>query len=98
MGGIKREGEMQVMSNGRVRRSQAEWAEILKSCKASGLDAEEFCRREQIHVGSFVRWQRRLQVTDALSDFVSMVPAAPARASWTLEITLPNGCQLRFQG
>lgn len=89
---------MQVMSNGRVRRSQAEWAQILESCKASGLDAEEFCRREQIRVGSFLRWQRRLQVTGALSDFVSVVPAAPTRAPWTLEITLPNGCQLRVQG
>jgi hypothetical protein len=89
---------MQVMSNGRVRRSQAEWAEILKSYRTRGLEAEEFCRREQIHLGSFLRWQRRLGVAGALSDFVSMSPAASTRAPWTLEISFPNGCQLRIQG
>jgi len=85
---------MQVMSHGRVRRSQAEWAQTLRSCQASGLDEEEIYRREEIRLGGFRRSERRLQVTGTLADFVSMVPAAPTRTSWRLEITLPNGCEL----
>ena len=90
---------MQVMSNGRVRRSEAEWQEIVSRWRKSGLKARPFCRREQIELSSFLRWQRKL---DASSDGSSFVPVttnssspSPARA---LEISLPNGCQLRFQG
>ncbi len=51
---------MRVMSNGRVHRSQAEWAEVLNRCSSSGLSPEAFCQREQIHLGSFQRWQRKI--------------------------------------
>ena len=90
---------MQVMSNGRVRRSEAEWQEIVSRWKKSGLKARPFCRREQIELSSFLRWQRKL---DASSDGNSFVPVTTSSSSpssaWTLEISLPNGCQLRFQG
>ena len=89
---------MQVMSNGRVRRSQAEWVEVLSRCSSSGLSPEAFCQREQIHLGSFLRWQRKLEAAGAIPDFVAVSAAAPARAAWSLEINLPNGCQLRLQG
>ena len=91
---------MQVMSNGRVRRSEGEWKEIVSGWRKSGLKARPFCRREQIELSSFLRWQRKL---DASRDGNSFVPVTTTSSSspsspWTLEITLPNGCELRFQG
>jgi hypothetical protein len=89
---------MQMLSNGRVRRSEAEWREILDRQKASSLGAEEFCESEGLHLGSFMRWQRKLTADRAAREFVSVRPMAPVAASpsWTLEVILPNGCRLRF--
>jgi hypothetical protein len=95
---------MQVTSNGRVRRSEAEWQEIISRWQKSGLKPRPFCRREQIQLSSFLRWQGKGHSTFAApsaNEFVQVVaPSAssPASSSWTLEISLPNGCQLRFQG
>ena len=89
---------MQVMSNGRVRRSGGEWREVLDRQKASGLSAKEFCEREGIRLGSFMRWQRKLAAGLVAREFVSVKPMAPATTApaWTLEVILPNGCRLRF--
>lgn len=90
---------MQVMSNGRVRRSEAEWKEIVSRWKKSGLKPRSFCRREQIQFSSFHRWQQKLAGSDAGNSFVPVTTSSPAPSSaWTLEISLPNGCELRFQG
>jgi putative transposase len=89
---------MQVMSNGRVRRSGAEWREVLDRQNASGLSAEEFCEREGIRLGSFMRWQAKLAAGRVAREFVSVRPVSPAMTapSWSLEVILPNGCRLRF--
>jgi hypothetical protein len=89
---------MQVMSNGRVRRSGAEWREVLDRQNASGLSAEEFCEREGIRLGSFARWRHKLGTGRVAREFVSVRPMAPATTApaWTLEVILPNGCRLRF--
>lgn len=46
---------MRVMSNGRVRRDESEWREILSRCGETGLSAREFCRREKAELSSFLR-------------------------------------------
>jgi hypothetical protein len=89
---------MQVMSNGRVRRSDAEWRELISRWQVSGLKPAQFCRRERIQLSSFLRWRRKRLPSSAASEFVAVTPPAPASSSWALEISLPNGCQLRFQG
>ena len=95
---------MQVLSNGRVRRTEAEWKEIVARWEKSGLKPRPFCRREQIQLSSFLRWQRKGQAgapAAALSEeFVQVtVPVSKpsSDSSWVLEITLPNGCELRFR-
>jgi len=87
---------MQVTSNGRVRCSEAEWREIITRYEASGLGTREFCRREPLHLTSFLRWQRKLATGGG--DFIPVTSASAAPTAWRLEITLPNGCQLRFLG
>lgn len=89
---------MQVMSNGRVRRSEAEWREVISRWQMSGLKPAQFCRRERIQLASFLRWRRRGLPTSTAREFVAVTAPASASSSWTLEISLPNGCQLRFQG
>ncbi len=90
---------MQILANGKVRRTEAEWKDIIGRWEKSGLKPRPFCRREQIQLSSFLRWQRKGLPADAAKDFVTVTPARRTSASsWTVEISLPNGCQLRIQG
>ena len=89
---------MRVMSNGKVRRTEAEWREILSNCEKSGLSPRVFCQRKAIHLSSFLRWHRKLNVPTGSSEFVAVAPASLASSSWSVEISLPNGCRLRLRG
>jgi len=89
---------MQVMANGRVRRSPAERREVISRWEKSGLTPSQFCRREQIRLSSFLRWRRNGRPASAKNEFVELTTPPAAPSSWTLEISLPNGCHLRFQG
>jgi hypothetical protein len=84
----------------RKRRTEAEWIEILRRFESSGLPSRGFCRREGLALSSFQRWRRRLGSV-AAADFVELVPTSspsvPA-ARWSLDVSLPNGVALRFQG
>ena len=92
---------MQIMSNGRVRRTESERQELLARWKKSGLSVREFCRGEKVQVSSFQRWQQRSNAPSVRKDFVTVMSASPAlpRASrWMVEVVLPDGSKLRFQG
>lgn len=92
---------MQVAGNGRVRRTEAEWRGLVSQWRSSGQGLREFCREEKIQTASLQRWLQRLASTSAAGEFVSVTPAAVptvSSSSWTLELVLPNGCTLRFQG
>ena len=91
---------MRVMSNGRVRRSENEWRELLTRCDREQLSAREFCRREKVETSSFLRWQRRLAGTSHRADFIAVTKEVSSEplAPWTLELTLPNGHKLRIEG
>lgn len=92
---------MQISSNGKVRRTDSEWQSILDQWKKSGLVPREYCRKHGIHLTSFRRWRDRLsaaEVNDAFVPVTAALPATPSTSPWSLEVTLPNGVQLRFQG
>jgi hypothetical protein len=84
----------------RQRRSEAQWAEILRGFASSGQGPHEFCRRAGLSLSSFQRWRQRLGPVAA--EFVELVPtvqpAASLAAGWSFEVALPNGVQLRFRG
>ncbi len=82
----------------RPRRTKAQWTEILRRFGSSGLDSREFCRREGLSLSSFQRWRRGLGFVEA-SEFVELVPTSSVpSSSWSLDVSLPNGVSLRFQG
>ncbi len=84
----------------RTRRTRAQWTEILREFESSGVGSREFCRREDLPPSSFQRWRSRLGSV-AAAEFVELVPSsspsAPA-SSWSLDVSLPSGVCLRFQG
>ena len=84
----------------RTRRTRAQWTKILREFESSGVGSREFCRREGLPPSSFQRWRSRLgSVTDA--GFVELVPgSSPSVPSltWSLDVSLPSGVRLRFEG
>ena len=82
-----------------VRRSEQQWAEILRRFESSGLSAREFCSRDGVPLSSLQRWQRRQRAVPR-AKFVELVSSAPTSVSaptWSFEVSLPNGATLRFQ-
>ena len=86
----------------RPRRSKEQWAAILEQFKTSGLNSREFCQREGLAMSSLQRWRRIItNGSTAPAEFVELVPtvtSTPASSSWSLDVSLPNGVSLRFQG
>lgn len=92
---------MQVMANGRVRRTEEEWRTLLARWKKSGVGAREFCRKESVKLSSFLRWQQRLQGSGDATEFVPVIPipsSATATAGWAVEVRLPHGVTLELRG
>jgi len=93
----------------RVRRSRAQWREILTQFEASRLSAAAFCKQQGISYGSFMRWRQRMdspapdtaQVSD--DDWLPIQVSAGARDDsltandWDIELVLPGGFQLRMR-
>ena len=80
-------------------RSEDEWRKILRSYRGSGLSRAAFCKREQIAVGSFSNWEKRLQSDSGPpGTFVEYSMAAPRSAATPeLELSLPGGVTLRWK-
>lgn len=94
---------MQVLADGRVRRSETEWQQVLARFEASGLSVARFCQREGIARGSFVRWRQQVERTrrSGTAAFVELLAPAsvgdPSLAvSVALELSLPGGVVLRW--
>lgn len=91
----------------RIRRSAAQWREILQRFSESGLPATAFCERNKIAYGTFVRWRHTLSrpeaapaadmpSTDWLPIHVTDSIDAPER-TWEIDLKLPGGVQLRMR-
>ena len=90
------------MGRGRgVRRGEKEWVKIVRRFESSGLAGAAFCQSEGVSLSSLQRWRQSLACRST-APFVELVPptsATPTRSSgWSLELTLPNGASIRFQG
>ena len=84
----------------RPRRDREQWAETVQRFESSGLSTRDFCRREGLASSSLQRWRRRLESAETPA-FVEIVPEAASStpsSSWSLDVSLPNGVSLRFEG
>ena len=98
---------MQVLSDGRVRRSAGEWEKIIARYRNSSLSIAAFCEKEEISRGAFSTWRRQLSDDQKKRPaFVELTrprakspatPSAPARETF-FELTLPGGVTLRWKG
>jgi len=94
---------MQVLADGRVRRSRSEWRAIMKAFEKSGLTISAFCEREAISRSAFADWKRRLGKTVPREPrFVELTPPprpSPAAlpAGGEFELSLPGGVTLRWK-
>jgi len=101
---------MRVLSDGRVRRTEAEWRRLLQKFESSELSAAAFCRREKITRSAFTQWRRRLGDELAkpgaprMADFVELpIQQQPARRpaerleAGELELSLPGRVVLRWR-
>jgi len=94
---------MQALSDGRVRRSRAEWQQIVNRYEKSSLSEAEFCRHEEVLRGTFVNWRRRLRrPAKAPGAFVEVVrspvlPEVQPSVGGEFEISLPGGVTLRWK-
>lgn len=90
---------MRVMSNGKVRRSLAEWRTICERFTKSGLGQQEFCQREAIPMGSFKKWYPRCTAPSTeKAAFVELVAAPVQNGAWAIELELPSGIRVRVRG
>jgi hypothetical protein len=78
---------MRVTSNGKVRRSVAEWQMLCARFAQSGLGPKEFCQRETIALGSFRKWHQSCSTKGTLSEaFVALVPPRVQREPWAVKV------------
>jgi hypothetical protein len=79
-------------TNGRVRRSLAEWRTLCERFARSGLDVAEFCSRAQLTLSSFKKWYRRYRGEEQQGgQFIEVVPPPIAVGRWEVEVALSNG-------
>lgn len=98
---------MRVLSDGRVRRSRAEWQAIMKRFRKSDLSVARFCQREKISASAFADWRRKLEITVARKvkvvrkpRFVEVTPSSETTAPEAVrefELSLPGDVVLRWK-
>jgi hypothetical protein len=101
---------MRVLSDGRIRRTSAEWNEIISRHRESGLPIATFCEQEEISRSAFASWRRKLSGSrEKPATFVelrhprtkSAVKSALTSTSLegtSFELALPGGVMLRWRG
>lgn len=66
----------------KIRRSPAEWRELLSSYERSGLSQQAFCDRHGLALSTFCKWRRSLggSVTPTAAPVFAELEVAPAAA------------------
>ena len=102
---------MEILADGRTRRTRTEWVKIMERFNSSRLSTIEFCEREKISRSSLATWRRKLKgkrkhraKSKKRPAFIELTPA-PIESSHSLmssesefELTFPGGVTLRWKG
>ncbi len=91
---------MEVARRSQVRLDESEWRELIEAWQKSGETIKAFCQARGVQRATFHRWHQRLNEPTPREEFVPVLRqvTSPPSSSWSLEIALPNGTTLRFQG
>jgi hypothetical protein len=97
---------MQVLSDGRIRRTAPEWKENIDRFGRSGLPIAAFCEKGEISRSAFASWKKKPgAVTNQAAGFVEIksatnqVSPAPTaeRPATSFESALPGGATPRWR-
>ena len=87
----------------RVRRTEAQWRELVARFEASGQSQAAFCAEQGVVASSFARWCQRLRraacrqsAVVADSVFVELAPERDGMGHWDVELELGAGVVLRL--
>jgi hypothetical protein len=101
---------MQVLADGRIRRTSGEWEKIIARHRKCSLPIAAFCEREEISTSAFASWKRKLSGGRKKSpSFVELTRPSPnpavepaatsiSQAGTAFELVLPGGVTLRWRG
>jgi len=92
---------MRTQSNGKIRRTEAEWTKILEQHERSGLTAAAFCRKHKLSKNTFAKWKRVLSEGGETAEprFVEITPERVVddeSIGARFELQLPGGVTLRW--
>jgi hypothetical protein len=102
---------MQVLSDGRIRRTAPEWKEIIDRFGKSGLPVAAFCEKEEISRSAFASWKRKFDTAQRSTahkkapSFIEITSAARRKSSdstvassqTSFELVLAGGATLRWK-
>ena len=88
--------------NRRVRRSAAEWRDLLQRFSQSSQSRIAFCELEDLSPSTFDLWRRKLQPTlskprSKQEGFVEFISSPTPVSGWSIEIELPDGTVARLR-
>jgi hypothetical protein len=90
---------MQVITNGQVQRSAAQWSEIIARYRQSGMGSRQFCEQEGLTLRTFEKWCGRVRRSEtSKGKFVEVKSPLGTAGPWVVEVELPSGVRLRLRG
>jgi len=87
----------------KVRRTEAQWQDIMLAFDESGLTQEAFCIQQSLAPSTFYKWRQRLagkkRYDQALPEFVELTSTTQAVNSshWDIELSLSSTIVLRIR-
>ena len=90
------------ISSRRVRRTRAQWSQLVKEQAASGLSQQAFCSRKGLGLSTFIKWKRQFNGVSASSvkpvAFVELpVSGSVSQPGFEVELELGEGMRFRFR-
>ena len=64
------------MNSRKMEEKLKEWMPLFDAQKSSGLNKREWCKQNNVHEGSFFKWQRRCREYVDASNFIPISPIA----------------------
>jgi transposase-like protein len=87
---------MRKTSDGKQRRTRAEWSVIIAQLRESNLSIRDFAKREKLSAASLQRWSRHFSAEHG--EFIELTPRPSLTPAWEAELVLPGGVTLRLHG